>query len=448
MQAIILAGGKGKRLWPSANIFNPKPFIKVNNDLSLIQETYLRCKKLKLVSGITTIAQGKFINKINDHYSCVTQKTDIHTKNNFIAEPCIKDTAAAITAAALYIEKLYGSEQTMLILPSDHVIKDIKQFESSVQKALNLVKNNKIVTLGVKPNRPYTDYGYIKYSDSDVEEFIEKPKKDLANILFQNKKYLWNTGMFCFKAGCFLTEMEKHSPEILQAVKNCINLSKSSNNNNYNELKLDSNTFAKVEAISIDYALMEKSNNIAVVSCDFDWRDVGNWGSINNSYPSDHNGNKINGSAELSDVENCYIENNGKNIAVIGVNNLAIIHSDTGVLVAHKDKFSEVKNLSLKEHNNDSKFFWGEMKKFIENDGPKIRQITVLPGMGFRIKDYFKFSANWLIVSGFAEFFNNISAAILTKNESKFISSDMDSYLINVGSTVLTILSVQLDEYL
>jgi len=449
MQVVILAGGKGSRLWPVSNNKHPKPFLKINSELSLLQETYLRAKNLGFVSGIVTVASDKFISKISNEYSKTDYAMDRFVKNSFISEPMQKNTAAAIAISAIQIEKLRGADETMLILPSDHIIQDKKGFESSVYKAIELANDDRLVVFGVEPNRPETGYGYIKHSNSAVEEFVEKPDIKMAESFIQSGQYLWNSGMFCFKAGVFLKEMEKYAPEILQDARDCVARSELSNSNDYIELKLDSNSFSSISDRSIDYVLMEKSKRLSVVPSSFDWRDVGNWGSLSQCYLPDKNGNKVNGSAKLQDVENCYIENGGKDIAVIGVKDLVIINSDEGILIADRSSVSEVKNLYFESNiKKDLEFSWGRVQSFSKNEGPNTEQLTVNLGCSFRIKDYFEYSANWLVINGSVEFSSNESITILSDNESKYISSSMDAYITNVGSAPLIILSIQLDDYM
>ncbi|MEM6338323.1 MAG: sugar phosphate nucleotidyltransferase [Pseudomonadota bacterium] len=449
MQAIILAGGKGSRLWPVSTENNPKPFIKINSNLSLLQQTYLRAKNLEEISGIITVSNRKYIGKINSEYLSVTHIEGPFIKNSFISEPVPRNTAPAITAAAIQVNKLYGPEEMLLILPSDHIIDDKKEFKKSVARAKQLAKLNKIVALGIIPDHPNTNYGYIKQENEKILEFIEKPNIDLARNFIDSGEYLWNSGIFCFKAGIFLKEMEKNAPSVLQDVKNCVNSSKLSNSEDYSELKLNLDSFSSIKVNSIDYELMEKSKSLMVVPSNFVWKDVGSWETLSACYAADTDGNKINGSAILKDTKNCYVENKEKNIAIIGVQNLTIINSDNGILIADKSHSSEVKNLFFEEENNkNSQFPWGQTKRFTQNGGPNMIEITIYPKRTFRINDYFDYSSNWMVVSGIAEFSSNKSVTILSDNESKHISADSNFYITNVSAKSLIIFSIQLDDYM
>ena len=449
MQAIILAGGKGSRLWPVSSENTPKPFIKINSNLSLLQQTYLRAKNLEEISGIITVSNRKFITKINSEYSNVADIQDSFIKNSFISEPLTRNTAPAITAAAIQVNKLYGPEEIVLVLPSDHIIDDKTEFKKSVAKAKQLAELNKIVTLGIVPDHPNTTYGYIRQKNEKILEFIEKPNIDLARNFVDRGEYLWNSGILCFKAGIFLKEMEKNAPPVLQDMKNCVNSSKLSNSEDYSELKLNLDSFSSIKANSIDYELMEKSKNLMVVPSNFVWKDVGSWETLSACYAADNDGNKINGSAILKDTKNCYVENKEKNIAIIGVQNLTIINSDNGILIANKNRSSEVKNLFFEEENNkNTQFSWGQTKRFAQNGGPNMIEITIYPKKTFRINDYFDYSSNWMVVSGIAEFSSNKSVTILSDNESKHISADSNFYITNVSTISLIIFSIQLDDYM
>lgn len=449
MQAIILAGGKGSRLWPVSTENQPKPFIKINSNLSLLQKTYLRVLDLNELNGIITVANCKHIPKISNEYASVTDTKNQCIKNSFISEPISRNTAPAITAAAVQVDKIYGPEEIMLILPSDHLIKGNLDFKKAVDKAKEYAGLNKLVTFGIIPDHPDTNYGYIKRSGRKVLEFVEKPNNELAVDFFNSNDYLWNTGMFCFKAGVFLEEMKKNDPLTLQSVKDCINLSKLSYSNIYSELKLNLDSFSSIKPNSIDYALMEKSTNLIVVPSNFSWIDVGNWNSLSKCYDPDNNGNQINGTAVLRDTKNCYIENKEKNIAVIGANNLAIINSGDSILIADKNRTSEVKKLFFEEKNETlSQFPWGQTKKFRNNGGPNIIEITIYPKKTFKIKDYFNYPSNWMIVSGIVEFSNTSSIIILSGNESKHIPADSNFFITNVGSESSVIFSIQLNNYM
>ena len=342
MHAVILAGGTGSRLWPVSTKQKPKPFIKVNNE-SFIQKAFIRAIDVKSVHNIITVTTLDCVPEVKNQYSEITNVIDNSIKKELIIEPCGMDTAAAIAAAAVHIFSDYGPDEMMLILPSDHIILDSVAFSKAVLKAQNLAKNGKIVTFGIKPSYPEVGYGYIEYTNNEVVRFIEKPSFGLALDYLKSEKFLWNSGILCCSAKTIIKELEEtHCFDILSTVTKAIYASKSSTNlDYYRELFLNSLIWETIPEISIDYALLEKSKQIAVVACDIGWSDVGNWESMSRLKPKDKNGNRVKGNVKLYDSIDCYVESDSnKTIAVVGVKDLAIIESEHGFLVIDKKKAS------------------------------------------------------------------------------------------------------------
>jgi len=346
MHAVILAGGSGSRLWPVSTKKKPKPFIKVNNE-SFIQKAFIRAIEIESVHNIITVTTSDCVSVVKDQYDEITNVISNSIRKELIAEPCGRDTAAAIAVSAVHVLNNYGPDEMMLILPSDHIILDSVAFSNAVLHAQSLAKHGKIVTFGIKPSYPEIGYGYIEYSNNEVFRFVEKPSFSLALDYLKSEKFLWNSGILCFTANTIIKELETHCFDILSKVSNAVHASTSSSNSDYyRELLLSSLIWETIPEISIDYSLLEKSGQIAVVACDIGWSDIGNWESMSRLEPLDKDGNRVKGNVHMYDTVDCYVESvSNKTIAVVGVKDLAIIESENGFLVIDKKKASSAKEI-------------------------------------------------------------------------------------------------------
>jgi len=448
MQAVVLSGGVGSRLWPISSKIRPKPFLVLEDGQSLLQKAFIRAANIDLVTDIITVTNHDFFSQVRDEYSRVSSLVKKPIISQFILEPFGKNTAAAIAAAALQIDEYYGPDEVMLVLPADHLILDKERFEDAVRKAQKLALDGELVTFGIKPDSPETGYGYIEHHGNKVERFVEKPSLELAQEYLQNGKYLWNSGIFCFTVGSILREMALYCPLILDNVGCSMHLSNRTDNR---KVELNSLAFSLVPEESIDYAVMEKSARIAVIPCDIGWKDIGTWDSFSKLAPEDSDGNRIKGNATLHDVSNCYIENNGQLVGVVGVKNLAIISTKNGLLVTNKQNSEAVRNIysQLYDHvNNDQNFPWGKVLILQKDQLIKLNQVEINPGATVEIAKHFQYAANWMVTRGIAKFLVNNQQIILSKNESKYIPQGDVESIINIGNEPLVIITVQLDDYL
>ncbi len=445
---MVLSGGVGSRLWPVSSKVHPKPFLVLEDGQSLLQKTFLRAANLEIVTDIITVANSDFFSKTQDEYRKVEHLVKKSIISRFILEPFGKNTAAAIASAALQIEEYYGPDEIMLVLPADHLILDDGQFEESVIKAQELALKGKLVTFGIQPDGPETGYGYIEYNGNQVERFIEKPSLELAKEYLQKGNFLWNSGIFCFSAGSILQEMALYCPLILNNVRCSIYLS---NNIGYKNIELNYFAFSLVPKESIDYAVMEKSDRIVVIPCDIGWKDIGTWDSLSKLSPADADGNRIKGNAILHDVSNCYIENNGQLVGVVGVQNLAIISTKNGLLVTNKENSEIVRKIYSQLHDNTKdiqEFPWGKVQMIQNNQLTIISHVEINPGATAEIIKNFQYSANWIVTHGLAQFLINNLQTVLSVNESKYIPQGGVVSIANIGSEPLIIITVQLDDYL
>src|SRR3989337_3174282 len=318
MYLIILSGGVGSRLWPASRKLHPKPFIKMPNGYSILQNTFLRAINLQ-PHVIIDVTNAEYLFKIKEEWNelPLVSKKALPSGPSYILEPFVKNTAAAIAMTCLWVADRAGKDTILLVLPSDHLISDQEAFNKAVGQANKLAMINRIVAFGIVPNSPETGYGYIEFNGDIVKNFIEKPSPENAMMYLESGKYLWNSGMFCFKAKVMLEEMAKHCPDILLSSQKCFEASY--NGEDKTILNIDAESFQKVRNESIDYAVMEKSDNISVIPCDIGWSDIGDWNAISQMYERDANGNIINAKVVTEKVTNCYIEGNNRLVAAVGV---------------------------------------------------------------------------------------------------------------------------------
>ncbi|MDG1437277.1 MAG: mannose-1-phosphate guanylyltransferase/mannose-6-phosphate isomerase [Rickettsiaceae bacterium] len=448
MQAVVLSGGVGSRLWPASNKTHPKPFMQMDDGQSLLQKSFIRAVKIQSITNIITVTAHNLLPQTQIEYDKASELLGKTIPLQYILEPSSKNTAAAIAIAALFVHKNYGPDETMLILPADHIISNQLSFEKAVIQAEKLASNGNIVTFGMNPNKPESGYGYIEHEGNDVIRFVEKPSLELAKKYISKGNFLWNAGIFCFKASSIIQEMRKYCPDIIQGAQRSIDASSCKKPNH---LELDAFEFDAIPEQSIDYALMEKSKNLKVISCDIGWKDIGNWSSLSEYCAVDHNGNNVKGNATLHNVSNCYIENSGQLLGVVGVHNLAIININNGFLVTNKQDSEEVRKIYSQLQNNAQNiqlFSWGSIKTVQENQGIKIKKIKINPRTSAKIDEYFDYSANWMIVQGITQFTVNNKISTLRTNESNYIQAQDKFSIKNIGNDILIIITVQLDDYL
>ncbi|MGC0372042.1 MAG: hypothetical protein DGJ47_000747 [Rickettsiaceae bacterium] len=344
MYVVILAGGEGKRLWPISNKNTPKPFVKLNDDFSLLQNTILRASKLHSINGIIIVSGEKYSQRVISECNKLRKVNKNICRIEILVEPESRDTSYAISYASLYIQQNYAPDSEILVLPSDHVIDKELAFQFAVKKARLLPREGKVTLFGIEPSRPETNYGYIQYNKHQVLKFIEKPDYLTAQQYIKSGEYLWNSGIIYCQANILLSEIDAYSRNVFTNTMNSLANSSVSYHGDYkmiNIQKIECDT----DGQSIDYAVLQKSDNINVVACDIGWNDVGNWNSVSQAMPKDLNGNNIKGDALLHDVSNCYVESNNKQIAVVGVSNLAIIETDNGILIINKQNASDIKKV-------------------------------------------------------------------------------------------------------
>lgn len=450
----ILCGGAGSRLWPVSRELHPKPFIRLADGESLLQKTFLRSILLADVEEVLTVTNREFFFKTEEEFR---QVNNDNLAMSFILEPFGRNTAPAIAAAALHILSNHDEHAIMLVLPADHLILNQDAFSKAVSQAVELAQQGKIVTFGIQPERPETGYGYIESDGNTVLNFVEKPSLEKAREYCDSGRFLWNSGMFCFSAGTILQEMERYSPEILLAVKTCFEQSRLSSDIDFSQLELEEKSFRDVPEDSIDYAIIEKSDRVAVVPCSIGWSDIGSWSALGELAEPDAQGNRIEGEVSIHDVTNCYISGNERLIGAVGIENLIIIDTPDALLVADKSRVQDVKRIytELKAKGHDTYKLhrtvhrpWGTYTILEEGPRFKIKRIVVKPGASLSLQMHHHRSEHWIVVSGMAKVINGVEEMYVNTNESTYIPAGHKHRLENPGVLDLVMIEVQSGEYM
>lgn len=467
----ILCGGAGSRLWPVSRALHPKPFIRLADGRSLLQQAWLRGAALPNVDEIFTVTNRELFFKTEDEYREISASTVKDIANSFILEPFGRNTAPAIAAAALQAAQMHGDDAILLVLAADHLIVNQPAFTKAVVRAAQLAQQGKLVTFGIQPETPETGYGYIE-SDLDfplalegeegepcyqVLRFVEKPNLEKAQEYVASGRYLWNSGIFCFAVGVLLSEMEQHCPQILVATRACLEQSRKAEGNGFVQVELDPETFDQVPDDSIDYAVMEKSGNVAVVPCSIGWSDIGSWRALGDLTEPDAQGNRIEGEVLMHDTSNCYIQSNERIVGTVGINNLIIIDTPDAVLVADSSRVQDVKHLyaSLKAQDHETHKIhrtvhrpWGIYTLLEEGARFKIKRIEVKPGASLSLQMHRHRSEHWIVVSGMAKVINGEQEFFVNTNESTYIPAGHFHRLSNPQATGLVMIEVQSGDYL
>lgn len=450
----ILCGGAGSRLWPVSRELHPKPFIRLADGQSLLQKAFLRGGQLAGVTEVMTVTNREMIFKTQDEYKEINTSS---VATSFVLEPFGRNTAAAVAAAALQIKQTHGESAFMLILAADHLIADQDAFAAAVGSALEFAKEGRLVTFGITPTAPETGYGYIETNGDQVLRFVEKPSAEKAQKYLDSGKFLWNSGMFCFTAGSILKAMAQHCPDVLTATASCIAKSRKSEGKGFSQIDLDSDSFAAVADVSIDYAVMEKSNQMAVVPCSIGWSDIGSWDALGDLDQADDSGNRVRGDVQMHSSTNNTIHGAGRVIGTVGIDNLVIVDTPDALLVAHKSRAQDVKHIyaALKAKGHEAYKIhstvhrpWGTYTILEEGLGFKIKRIEVKPSATLSLQMHHHRSEHWIVVSGMAKVVNGEREFFVNTNESTYIPAGHKHRLENPGILNLVMIEVQSGPYL
>ena len=441
MIVAILCGGSGTRLWPLSRELMPKQFVSLINE-SLFQQTILR--NLDFSDKFCVVTNDKHYFLALDEIGKINAK---NTEFNYILESISKNTAAALLFVALNT----NSDDIILALPSDHIIKNTQSYKNAILEAKDLANNGNIVVFGIKPTSPNTGYGYIKDGKNSIE-FFEKPDKDTAERYLDDGNYYWNSGMFCFKAGVLIDEFKTYKPELLNQCK--IALDSAVNSDSF--LRIKAEDCIDIEEISIDYAIMEKSKKLKLVKADFSWNDLGSFDALKEEYPKDSNNNSTNSELIAIDSTNNFIISN-KLTAAVGVDDLIVVDTADSLLVSKVGESQKIKdvvkilkssNSPLAQIHSTAYRPWGSYSVLLDAQNYKIKKIVVKPKKRLSLQKHFHRSEHWIVVSGSAVVTLGDEEFLLKANESTYIPMGQIHRLENPGKIDLVMIEVQVGEYL
>ena len=450
---VIVAGGTGSRLWPLSRQLNPKQFLPLADaEMSMLQATILRLRGL-------AAATPQLICNEQHRFLAAEQLRQLDMEHaSILLEPVGRNTAPAIALAALQACK-DGQDPVLLVLAADHLIQDVPAFHASIQSALPLAQDGKLVTFGVVPDRAETGYGYIEKGPAvgtggfAVNRFVEKPDLATACDYLASGNFFWNSGMFMFQASRYLHELERFQPQILAACRKALE----GGTQDMHFTRVDSDVFAACPDDSIDYAVMEKTADAVMVPLDAGWSDIGSWSALWDVSPKDAHGNVFKGDVLSHESQNSYVHADSRLVTLVGVDDLVVVETKDAVLVAHKDKVQDVKKIveqikngSRQEHVNHREVYrpWGMYDSIDNGHRYQVKRITVKPGAKLSVQMHHHRAEHWIVVSGTAKVTNGERTYLVCENESTYIPIGQIHALENPGVINLELIEVQSGSYL
>ncbi|RUM92847.1 MAG: mannose-1-phosphate guanylyltransferase/mannose-6-phosphate isomerase [Thermodesulfatator sp.] len=450
---VILSGGSGSRLWPLSRAAYPKQLLPLTGPDTLIQQTARRASSLRNSTSPLIVCN-------NEHRFLVAEQ--LHEAGfqplDIMLEPVGRNTAPAIGAAAFRCTE-EGPENIMLVLPADHLLGDLDKFQVAVESAAGAASEGKLVTFGITPSSAETGYGYIRRGKSirdnlyAIESFVEKPDKQHAEEYLSSGDYFWNSGMFLFRPDTYLAELKRWQPDMHEK---CLHAyEKASRDLDF--LRLETGAFQACPSDSIDYAVMEKTENGVVVGLDGSWSDIGSWDSLWDVSPKDVNGNVLQGDVMVEDVADSMLFARKRLLAALGIRNLVIIETPDAVLVADKNRSQDIKKIvsRLKENQREEFLFhskvyrpWGSYEGLVSGERFQVKLITVKPGAKLSVQMHHHRAEHWIIVKGTARIRKGDESILLTENQSTFIPLGTVHSLENPGKIPLELIEVQSGSYL
>ncbi len=451
---VILSGGSGSRLWPLSRAMRPKQFLGVTEQQTLFQLTLARVQQLDGALSPIIVAN-------HEHRFLAAEQARVLgvDPTAILLEPMGRNTAPAIAVAALQA-RADNTDPLILVMPSDHIIQDIAAFNTAVALARDAASDGLLVTFGIVPDRAETGYGYVMAGDllkpagvHQVARFVEKPDLETAQAYVASGQYCWNSGMFMFRASVFLEELATHRPDIREGAEKAWHNA----HRDLEFIRLDKEAFAACPSESVDYAVMEKTRNAAMVSLDAGWNDVGAWPAVWESQAKDDSGNAGRGDFMFEDASGCYVHADHRLVTLLGTQDLFVIETSDAVLVGHKGHAQGVKKIverlqasKRKETDFHREVFrpWGSFDSIDQGEKYQVKRITVAPGAKLSLQYHHHRAEHWVVVSGTGKVRIGEHTQILAENQSVYIPVGETHSLENPGSVPLELIEVQSGSYL
>jgi mannose-1-phosphate guanylyltransferase/mannose-6-phosphate isomerase len=453
---VILSGGSGTRLWPLSRELYPKQLLPLISKGTMLQETLAR------VRGVDNVGEPIVVCNESHRFLVAEQLREVGAHpQSILLEPMGRNTAPAVAVAAMAAvsnDSAANSEAVLLVLPADHVIRDVKAFHAALSVGREAAQQGKLVTFGVVPDKPETGYGYIKRAAGDgpaypIAQFVEKPDLATATKYVQSKEYFWNSGMFMFRATAFLDELRALAPDIYEACAHAFTAAK----RDLDFTRLPQKEFAACRSDSIDYAVMEKTQHGVVVPLDAGWSDVGSWSALHEAIPADDSGNVCLGDVLVEDTHGCYLQSTSRLVAAVGLKDHVVVETKDAVLVAPRDRVQDVKalvNQLKKQGRYESSVHrevfrpWGSYDSIDSGERFQVKRLVVKPGAEMSLQMHHHRAEHWIVVSGTARITRNDETFLLEENESTFIPLGATHRIANPGKIPLHIIEVQSGAYL